>query len=288
MGTSPTSKSASNSNAAKDDALGVDANGHVTFTIAQLLANDAGGANKLGVGQFFFGSGHDNDSPLAQQLYMTTHGIIDNHDGTYTAALGDFDYSVQIGNKGTWSTAHVDVAPHAGGNLFTENFDGYTNAPQFDVVDLHTKNDWSGASHSELGASGYGNIAATSGGASGFWLDTRNSPGPVDMSHTFIDPTGGKAQLSFDVATQSLDYQGQHYATDPNGSFAFKVDGKVVAEYTTAQLNAAGGENHMLHFDVQFDTGAAGSQHTLELVDLSAPGFTGFAVDSIHVNDWIV
>ena len=53
MGTSPTSKSAPLSNAAKDDAVGL--NGDYTFSIADLLANDPGGANKL-AGHFFFGN----------------------------------------------------------------------------------------------------------------------------------------------------------------------------------------------------------------------------------------
>jgi hypothetical protein len=49
----PTDKSATTSGAAKDDALGQD--GDFTFAIADLLANDPGGAAKLGTGgQFFF------------------------------------------------------------------------------------------------------------------------------------------------------------------------------------------------------------------------------------------
>src|SRR3954470_19273786 len=108
MAQTPTSKSATTNNAAKDDILGAD--GDFTFSIEDLLANDPGGANKIGIDQFFFGSGADQKD---QTNYMTQHGIVDNHDGTFTAKLADFDYSVQIGNKGTWSTAHVDVAPHA-------------------------------------------------------------------------------------------------------------------------------------------------------------------------------
>ena len=93
MATSPTSKSAPLSNAAKDDALGSD--GDFTFTIADLLANDAGGAK---ANTFFFGSG-DNGG-LTQAQYMSAHGIVANLDGSYTATGGDFEYSVQIG-RGT-------------------------------------------------------------------------------------------------------------------------------------------------------------------------------------------
>ena len=70
MATSPTSKSAPLSNAAKDDALGHD--GDFTFTIADLLANDAGGAR---ASTFFFGAGLDQDD---QAAYMADHGIIAN------------------------------------------------------------------------------------------------------------------------------------------------------------------------------------------------------------------
>ena len=54
MATSPTSKSALCSAAAKDDAVGLD--GDYTFNIADLLANDPGGAAKVSLTtQFFFG-----------------------------------------------------------------------------------------------------------------------------------------------------------------------------------------------------------------------------------------
>jgi len=295
VATSPTSKSAPLSNAAKDDALGAD--GHYTFTIADLLANDAGGANHLGTGQFFFGSGADQ---LHQSEYMAAHGIVDNHDGTYTLTAGaiDFQYSVQIGNRGTWSTANVDVTapvPHTGDNLFTENFDGYNGqyyqdngTTVFGVVDLNSENGWTGATHTELGADGYGNIDATSGG---FWFDTQNSPGRVDISHTFTDTTaavaGTTSVLSFDIATQSLDYLGQHYATDPSASFEFRIDGFTVAHINASQLATP---NEMQHFEFNV-TGYinAGDTHTLEVVDTSNDdGYVGFAVDSVRIDDWVI
>src|SRR5262245_51674618 len=138
MPTSPTSKSAATSGAAKDDKIGLD--GNLTFTlqdlIHDLLANDPGGAAKVDISnQFFFGTTDWDRKHQAE--YMEANGIVDNGDGTFTIT-GDFDYSVQIGNKGTWSQAHVDVA-HDGDLLFHENFDGYVNlanAPQFGVVDM--------------------------------------------------------------------------------------------------------------------------------------------------------
>jgi hypothetical protein len=185
---------------------------------------------------------------------------------------------------------HGDHDGHVGASLFTENFDGLaTNAanPQFAVVDL-SAHGWTGAAHTELGANGYGGIATTSGTAtSAYWLDTQNSPGGIDISHTFTSDKS-HVELSFDIGTQSLDYQGNHYATDPNAKFDFKIDGKVVAELTAAQVDAAAhGPDHMAHFEVAANVGVGA--HTLELVDATAnPGYAGFAVDSIHIHDLIV
>jgi hypothetical protein len=210
---------------------------------------------------------------------------------------------VQIGNKGTWSTAAVDVTPpvpHAGTDLFTENFDGYNGqtyfdngVPVFQTLDLNAAHGWAGAQNSELGANGYGTIETTSGtGNEAFWLDTQNSPGPISISHEFTDATaavaGTTSVLSFDIAKQSLDYQGTHYATDPNASFEFRVDGAMVAHINASQLAT---NDDMYHFEVPI-TGYAnmgGNVHTLELVDTSGiASSTGFAVDSIHIHDWVV
>lgn len=141
MATSPTSKSAPLSGAAKDDAVGL--NGDYTFTIQDLLGNDPGGAAKIsGTTQFFFG-----DAPVggglptidAQKAYLALHGITANEaftEFTIGAGATDITYMVQIGNKGTWSTADVDVTapepvvepePHAGDLLFSEDFDTYAN-----------------------------------------------------------------------------------------------------------------------------------------------------------------
>ena len=50
--------------------------------------------------------------------------------------------------------------------------------------------------------------------------------------------------------------------------------------------------NVMNHFDVDIAGYAnAGTQHTLELVDVTDPGHTnyfGFAVDSVQIHDWVI
>ena len=102
MPTSPTSQSALLSGAAKDDVVGL--NGDYTFTIADLLANDPGGAAKVNVDkQFFFGDTAADQTD--QAAYLVDHGITDNGDGTYTIdqRRDRLQYFVQIGNKGTWS-----------------------------------------------------------------------------------------------------------------------------------------------------------------------------------------
>jgi len=126
MGTSPTTQSASTSGAAKDDVVGL--NGDYNFTIADLLANDPGSAAKANLAtQFFFGNIKDytagqlkNGVPTiaAQVNYLAEHGITAHlsADGNSFVSLdinpttgSDFQYMVQMGNKGTWSLADVDV-----------------------------------------------------------------------------------------------------------------------------------------------------------------------------------
>jgi hypothetical protein len=301
MATSPTSKSALLSGAAKDDAVG--GGGDFTFTIQDLLANDPGGAAKVSLdSQFFFGSTAADQQD--QQAYLDAHHIINNGDGTYTITSDstDFDYFVQIGNKGTWSEAHVDVTapepviePHTGDLLFAENFDYNGVDPILDpatatavagVVNLNTASGWTGAEHTELGMNGYGGISTTSGG---YWLDTHNSPGDIDISHTFNDPTGGQVQLSFDIAVQDLTFNNQNYALEGDALIEFKIDGTTVQSFTHDQLlDLAGGVDQMYHFEAVVNTGAAG-EHTFSIVD-STPnaGYAGFAVDSIAIHDWIV
>jgi hypothetical protein len=306
MATSPTSQSAPLSGAAKDDTLVASTN----FTIADLLANDPGGAAKVNTDtQFFFGTAEDQDD---QAAYMAAHGIIDNGDGTYTLTgnASDFQYMVQIGNKGTWSLADVDVAPgepvvdpHLGDNLFTENFDGYGADTQqtyydppgtavFAAVDLNAANDWTGASSSELGADGYGDIETTTGiGEEAFWLDTQNSPGGINITHEFTDTTdavdGVTSVLSFDVAIQSLDYLGNHYETDPDATLEVQIDGVAVA---TIGYDDFAIVNEMNHYEIPIAAYAdlGDDTHTISIVDTSPDAsYTGFAVDSIAINDWV-
>ena len=255
------------------------------------------------------GSGEDWDGGVK----LSNTGLGQGDGSTYLSANGNADYSFTMANLDlsqietlgvratSTSTAEGSIkwvadetcVPHVGENIFTENFDFYPETQQyfdppgtfvFGTTDLTAANGWTNASYVELGANGYGNIASTSGDA---WLDTQNSPGPIDISHTFKDANGGQAQLSFDIGTQSLDYLGQHYATNPDAAFEFRIDGATVASFTAADFAQP---NVMEHHEVVFDTGAPGTDHTLELVDVTgvAGQFTGFSIDSVQINDWLV
>ena len=134
-----------------------------------------------------------------------------------------------------------------------------------------------------------GNACDTSGDA---WLDTQNSPGQIDISHTFTDTTaavdGKTSVLSFDIGIQDLTYLGNPYETNSDASFEFQIDGKVVASFDWSQFQNT--PNVMQHFEVDI-TGYenAGDTHTLSLVDTSpSADYTGFSVDSIQINDWIM
>jgi len=320
MANSPTSQSASTSNAAKDDVVG--ANGKYIFSIKDLLANDPGSAGKLDLTkQFFFGDSAYDQAHQAE--YLAAHHIVkisDANGGTYQIESGatDFNYFIQMGNKGTWSEAHVSViapeppAPtgHLGGTLFAENFDSYQahgpREPGGIIADSSTgtmvgiwadgnQRGWTGtADHIEFGVSGYGGLLDTSGAPPGmaFWLDTQNSPGGANLSHAFTDTTpavgGITSVLSFDIAKQAVTFEGQNYATDPNASFDFKIDGKTVAHFTASDFAKAG---EWQHFDINIgaDIYSPGTDHVLQLVDTTpTPGYVGFAIDTIQIHDWVV
>jgi hypothetical protein len=290
VATSPTSKSALLSGAAKDDAIGQD--GDFTFTIQDLLANDPGGAAKVDVTkQFFFG---DTAADQADQAgYMASHGITyDAETKTYTVADGlDFNYFVQIGNKGTWSTTYVDVAdapvePHAGALLFEENFEGYAvgvDHGSWGEVNLGYGG-W--ANTEKTGA--YGEVVQNPLATSGdHWLDTQNSPGGTNITNWFADPTGGAFQLSFDLGIHDFG-EGPFQETAHDATFDVLVDGQVVKSLSWDDFQTP---ETMEHFDVEVDTSAApGAAHTISFVDTtqSQGNYVGFSLDTIQVHDWII
>jgi hypothetical protein len=311
MATSKTSQSASVSGVAKDDHLGQD--GDFTFTISDLLAND-GGSVKDVTKQFVFGTTQDEWDH--QDKYLADHGITYN-DGIYTITSDaiDFKYMIQTGNKGTWSTANVDVtAPkpvdtHHNGDdlLFSEDFDTYADADNlshesWDTVNL-TRGPATGPSvgHSWAIKDGDGwdgvtgevvhsDIAGMSGD---FWLDTQNSPGGIDISNWFVDPTGGEFHLSFDLGIHDFG-EGPKAETDHNAMLNVLVDGKLVDTIDYSEvLEKAGGVEKMGHFDYVVDGGGdANVGHTISFVDVTplvdGGNYVGFALDTIQVHDWLI
>jgi len=312
MATSPTTKSAPLSGAAKDDSVGGD--GHFTFTIKELLANDPGGAAKVDLTkQFLFGTKQaDWDD---QATYLANHGITDNGDGTYTinSDARDFQYMVQIGNKGTWSTADVHVTapdpvvePHAGDLLFKENFDGYSMIDDhgtWGVVNLSTgiTDESPSKGHAWAIADGNGGWAPVTGeivkGDAGSidstgWLDTQNSPGGINITNWFTDPTGGEFRLSFDLGIHDFG-DGPFQETDHHATFDVRIDNQTVKTITYDDVfKAAGGAEKMGHFDFTVDvgTGDVSTAHTISFVDTtqSQDNYVGFALDNIQVHDWLL
>ena len=302
MAQTPTSNSTLLNNAAKDDAVGL--NGDFNFTISDLLANDPGGAAKVNIDtHFFFG----DSAPLAggiptiaaQVLYLDGLGITAHLNDAGTSFVSfdirpgadDFNYFVQIGNKGTWSTASVDVTapvPHASATaLFAENFDHtpttqtFLNNGTFVSADINLKGEgWTGTEHtdergtssiSEVGVSDVlGGIHATSGQ---FFLDTQNTKGGINISHEFTDSTaaldGKTAVLSFDIGKMNVDWNGSAFATASDAKFEFQIDGHAVKSFTAAELSST----QLTHFDIDIkasDYTGTDDIHTLSLVDTSA------------------
>jgi len=294
----PADKQVPINGAAKDDTV------TGSFTIAELLSNDPGGAAKVDITkQFFFGDSADDQTEAGQLAYRALHGIEEDGNGGFTAT-SDFSYFVQIGNKGTWSTGDVTVIPdvviepHTGDALFTENFDGYegfeyqASGDHWQSTNLNTASGWEGptAVVSELGSDGYLAVETTSGvGEAAYWLDTQNSIGPVNLSHLFQDQTdavaGKTATLSFDIARQDAD----GHVTPLAESFEFRIDGVTVATVNASDLANAG---EMYHYELDISGYAnAGDMHTLQMIDttdLSDASYNGFSVDSIQINDWTI
>jgi hypothetical protein len=248
---------------------------------------------------------------------LAAHHITDLGDGNYRIEVGatDFNYFVQIGNKGTWSVAHVDVTapepvvepePHAGEALFVENFDSYADTldhGQWGTVNLTAPSEGPAAGHwwakadgnggwlgvtAELvqGSAFEGSIASTSGK---FWLDTQNSPGGIDITNWFEDPSGGDFQINFDIGTHKFG-DGKMMETAHDASLNVLVDGQVVKT-----INYSDFANHdvMQHISFTVDSAApdgAKAAHTISFVDTttSEGNYVGFALDSIVVNDWLI
>jgi hypothetical protein len=316
LATSPTSKSATQSGAAKDDILGAD--GHFTFSISDLLANDPGGAAKVDITkQFFFG---DTAADQANAGYLAAHGITDNGNGTYTIEVGgrDFNYFVQIGNKGTWSQGAVDVtAPeppvdtHHNGNLVAEwTFENHTQA-NGDEVGIPTGfwdlSNWVATYEAQnpnftfgedpgTGFAGYTQVHGVDGHRA---LDTAASPGNIFLqaipegrggpAFTMPDLEAGK-QYHAEVSILKQNFSDNpalvaegHDGTDPNAWVAFQFNNKTL-EVRASDIHV---DNEFVHFDLVFD-GIAGEDSFTIMSHGTNGDPQGLLIDSIQIHDWIV
>ena len=73
-----------------------------------------------------------------------------------------------------------------------------------------------------------GSIASTSGGTDGtdgYWLDTQNSPGAIDITNWFHDDPAGTASssLSFDIGAHDFG-TGPMQETAADATFEMRID----------------------------------------------------------------
>ena len=327
MATSPTTKSALQSGAAKDDAIGQD--GHFTFTIKDLLANDPGGAAKVDVGtQFFFGDhppGNGIPTIAEQVAYLDKLGITAhlNESGTSFVSFDirpgaeDFHYFVQIGNKGTWSTATVDVtAPepvvdqHHNGALAAEwTFENHTQSGGDNVGTPNgfwNLNQWAaqhpGAYGEEADSFGFSTDIQVHGVDGHRALDTAASPGNIFLQAipegrggvlgqgaTMPDLVAGK-QYHAEVSILKQDYSNipemvanGTAGTDPDAWVSFQFNDKVL-DVHASDIHVS---NEFVTFDLVFD-GVAGEDSFTIMSHGTNDAAQGLLIDTIQVHDWIM
>jgi hypothetical protein len=320
MATSPTSKSATTSGAAKDDVVGND--GNFTFSIDDLLKNDPGSAGKNG--GFFFGSTAADQANQAK--YMADHGIIkisDANGGTYSVdpLKGDFDYFVQMGNKGTWSQAHVDVADapkppvdthHDGALVANWDFEQY-KAQDGDNVGTPSGfwnlNQWAASNPGVYGAEadqfGFTTDIQVHGTDGHRALDTAGSPGniflqaiPEGRGGPLIANGGGASMPDLEagklyhaeVSILKQDYSDNPAyvangtaGTDPGAWVAFQFNDKVL-EVHASDIHVG---NEFVTFDAVF-TGREGEDDFTIMSHGTADHSQGLLIDHIQIHDWIV
>lgn len=262
----PTSNSATNSNAAKDDAVTLSPTG--TFTLADILGNDA-------------------DSAIFQpDLLQVTGGtgtleyFPDTETFQVTGEVTSFEYMVRMAN-GTYSKATVTleggdgpVDPQAGDQFLHETFGEYTTSPTYDHCDL-AEGGWTGTTvDSEL--CHYGYLGMTGSAPDGYYLDTQRSPGGIDIAHAVQDLNAGQALISFTAAFPDIDGW-----IPVNGTLDFLWNGVVVKSISTADF--AGG-NQFTDFSVVVNSLV---ENTLQIQHIGIPTNAGFALDSVTVSDWI-
>ena len=226
----------------------------------------------------------------------------------------DFQYMIQTGNKGTWSTANVDVtapekavAPHWTGELLQNwNFedDNADNANGF--IDLAAITGWTNeAGTSQPMQVQHENFGSVTGFAAGEhqWLDTSASPGNIAIGQDVDVGTGAKAQVSVSVAAEDIlfnnGYTTDTYRPDADDHLLFKFNDDTVLDIQLKDFTNATGTvdwNHFHDFTVDV-TGKDGMNHfSIETTGMTQytdsagviHGYAGFAVDHVSFQEWLI
>jgi hypothetical protein len=229
---------------------------------------------------------------------------------------------VQIGNKGTWSMADVDVtAPvptHHNGDLMAEwTFENHTAAAGDNIGDTPTGffqlNNWA-ADHAALypeadNAFAFAGNLQVHGGEGHRALDTAASPGNiflqatpegrngavlsenggVDGGATMPDLEAGHVYHA-EVSILKQDYSGDQALVDA-GWGGTDSDAWVSFNFNGTLLNVHASDIHVdnqfVTFGVEFK-GVQGEDHFSIMSHGTADDNQGLLIDSIQIHDWIV
>lgn len=171
------------------------------------------------------------------------------------------------------AAATASSAPQ-GQLLFSENFDNFgqmASAPYVANLALHG---WHNVNNGGTTAT----VLQPKDSSLDFYLNTKDTQGfDLLIGHTFVDPTGDQAMLSFDFSTQP--------GMNVNDNLITMVDG-IFAANIVDTIPAAGQPSGWQHVDIPIDTGNINSTHTVYIWDRGLTVTpTGFAVDNIQIHD---
>ena len=202
----PDSQSALMNNAAKDDCLGQPASasaGSEVYKIGSLLANDPGSAVFYGVK----GDGVSYDA--------------NNNSITVQAGVDEFQYAVRMAN-GTysWATAHIGLGSTelvTNGSFEQTNPALITNSAYSEWTGYSALPGWANMNGTQLEVvnSGYSGINSVAGT---HWLDTQDSPAPIDIAQVLKLAQGQTAQMKFVVAAEHVVLPGVDLVPVPTNS----------------------------------------------------------------------
>jgi hypothetical protein len=225
----------------------------------------------------------------------------------------DFQYMIQTGNKGTWSTANVDVtapekvvAPHLSGNELLQNWnfegDDANNDNGFVSVDsvMGWTNEPGGSASMEIQHEDFGFLKGFAAGEHQ-WFDTSASPGNIHIGQEFDLADGAKAQLSVSVAAEDILFNNgstwNTYQPDADDHLLFKFNDDTVLDIQLANFTTNGvvDWNQFHDFTVGV-TGQAGTDHfEIQTTGMDQytdagviHGYAGFAVDHVSLQEWLI